>query len=69
MCGYALAITSPLNAPSGRILSTEFMELPSKKVWPIYYKVIKKPECLEAIRVRLLRYNHNSLPDQHRRNA
>ncbi|KAI5826317.1 Bromodomain-containing protein, partial [Schizophyllum commune Tattone D] len=38
---------------SGRILSTEFMELPSKKVWPIYYKVIKKPECLEAIRKRV----------------
>ncbi|TRM66051.1 hypothetical protein BD626DRAFT_196124 [Schizophyllum amplum] len=38
---------------NGRILSTEFMELPSKKLWPIYYKTIKNPECLEAIRKRV----------------
>ncbi|KAF8641083.1 hypothetical protein AX17_000727 [Amanita inopinata Kibby_2008] len=34
---------------TGRILSTEFMELPSRKEWPIYYKEIKRPQCLENI--------------------
>ncbi|KAJ7161252.1 RSC complex protein [Mycena crocata] len=34
---------------NGRILSTEFMELPSKKVWPVYYAQIKRPQCLDAI--------------------
>jgi hypothetical protein len=38
----------------GRILSTEFMELPSKKEWPLYYKEIKRPQCLENIFVSLL---------------
>lgn len=35
-------------------MSTEFMELPNKKQWAIYYKQIKKPQCLENIFVRLL---------------
>ena len=34
---------------SGRVFSTEFMELPNKKQWPIYYKTIKRPQCLENI--------------------
>lgn len=39
-----------LNASfSGRVLSTEFMELPNKKQWPIYYKTTKRPQCLESI--------------------
>jgi hypothetical protein len=33
-------------------MSTVFMELPSKKEWAIYYKQIKKPQCLENIFVR-----------------
>ena len=33
----------------GRVLSTEFMELPSKKDWPTYYQEIKRPQCLENI--------------------
>lgn len=36
----------------GRVLSTEFMELPSKKDWPMYYKQIKRPQCFENIFVR-----------------
>ncbi|KIL71554.1 hypothetical protein M378DRAFT_174801 [Amanita muscaria Koide BX008] len=40
---------------TGRILSTEFMELPSKKEWPIYYKQIKRPQCLEYIFKRIKR--------------
>ncbi|TFK77405.1 Bromodomain-containing protein [Pluteus cervinus] len=34
---------------TGRVLSTEFMELPSRKEWPIYYKEIKHPQCFENI--------------------
>ncbi|KAG6910499.1 hypothetical protein DXG01_009918 [Tephrocybe rancida] len=34
---------------SGRALSKEFMELPSKKDWPDYYRQIKRPQCLETI--------------------
>lgn len=34
---------------TGRVLSTEFMELPSKKDWPTYYQEIKRPQCLENI--------------------
>lgn len=32
------------------------MELPNKKLWAIYYKQIKKPQCLENIFVRGLCY-------------
>ncbi|KAK0198825.1 RSC complex protein [Armillaria mellea] len=40
---------------TGRTLSAEFMELPSKKDWAIYYKEIKHPQCLENIFKRLKR--------------
>lgn len=40
---------------TGRVLSTEFMELPSKKLWAIYYKTIKRPQCLENIFKRIKR--------------
>jgi len=33
---------------------SEFMEFPSKKLWPGYYKVIKKPQCFENVFVRVL---------------
>ncbi|PFH52268.1 hypothetical protein AMATHDRAFT_57287 [Amanita thiersii Skay4041] len=44
----------------GRILSTEFMELPSKKEWPMYYKEIKRPQCLENIFKRIKRKEYSS---------
>lgn len=47
---------------SGRVLSAEFMELPNKKQWPIYYKLIKKPQCLENIFVRSRRADQPPLP-------
>ena len=37
---------------SGRTLSVEFMELPNKKQWAVYYKAIKHPQCLENVFVR-----------------
>ncbi|KAK0465549.1 RSC complex protein [Desarmillaria tabescens] len=40
---------------NGRTLSAEFMELPSKKDWAIYYKEIKHPQCLENIFKRVKR--------------
>ncbi|TCD71196.1 hypothetical protein EIP91_012146 [Steccherinum ochraceum] len=39
----------------GRALSIEFMELPSRKHWPVYYKTIKHPQCLENIFKKLKR--------------
>ncbi|GLB35855.1 putative bromo domain containing protein [Lyophyllum shimeji] len=46
---------------TGRVLSSEFMELPSKKDWPIYYKEIKRPQCLENIFRHIKRKEyHNS---------
>ncbi|KIP11141.1 hypothetical protein PHLGIDRAFT_28067 [Phlebiopsis gigantea 11061_1 CR5-6] len=44
----------------GRVLSTEFMELPNKKQWPIYYKLIKKPQCFENVFKRLKRKEYHS---------
>ena len=37
------------------------MELPNKKVWPGYYKVIKKPQCFENIFVRVSRCQRSTL--------
>ncbi|XP_006454163.1 hypothetical protein AGABI2DRAFT_196990 [Agaricus bisporus var. bisporus H97] len=44
----------------GRLLSTEFMELPNKKLWAIYYKQIKKPQCLENIFRRIKRKEYHT---------
>ncbi|KAF7303191.1 RSC complex protein [Mycena kentingensis (nom. inval.)] len=38
---------------SGRLLSTIFMDLPSKKDWPQYYVQIQEPRCLKAIHKKL----------------
>ncbi|KAI0756347.1 Bromodomain-containing protein [Daedaleopsis nitida] len=35
--------------PTGRVLSVEFMQLPNRKAWPMYYAIIKKPQCLQNI--------------------
>ena len=35
----------------GRVLSVEFMVLPNRKIWPMYYTIIKRPQCLDAISV------------------
>ncbi|KAF9270648.1 Bromodomain-containing protein [Marasmius fiardii PR-910] len=37
----------------GRSIAYEFLELPSRKDWPIYYKEIKKPQCLNNIMKRI----------------
>lgn len=37
---------------SGNSLSSEFMELPNKKQWAIYYKTIARPMSFEKIFVR-----------------
>lgn len=34
---------------SGRQLSLAFMDLPSKKKWPLYYKLIKRPICIDDV--------------------
>ncbi|KAJ6502667.1 hypothetical protein DFH09DRAFT_297204 [Mycena vulgaris] len=47
----------------GRIISTVFMELPSKKQWPQYYDQIKRPQCLEAILKRLKRKEYPTSTD------
>ncbi|KAI0783097.1 hypothetical protein C8Q75DRAFT_726585 [Abortiporus biennis] len=48
---------------SGRVRATEFMELPNKKQWPIYYKTIKKPQCLENIFKKLKRKEYHATLD------
>ncbi|KAG5637649.1 hypothetical protein H0H81_003726 [Sphagnurus paluster] len=45
---------------SGRVLSVEFMELPSKKDWPGYYQQIKRPQCLENIFKRIKRKEYSN---------
>jgi len=45
---------------SGRVLSTEFMDLPNRKQWPIYYKTIKRPQCLENIFKHLKRKEYHT---------
>ncbi|THH27664.1 hypothetical protein EUX98_g6524 [Antrodiella citrinella] len=47
----------------GRVLSIEFMELPSKKQWPVYYKAIKKPQCIENIFKKLKRKEYHTPTD------
>ncbi|KAG7452277.1 Bromodomain-containing protein [Guyanagaster necrorhizus] len=48
---------------TGRTISAEFMELPSKKDWPIYYKEIKHPQCLENIFKRIKRKEYAAADD------
>ncbi|TFK56612.1 Bromodomain-containing protein [Heliocybe sulcata] len=45
---------------SGRVLSEEFMELPNKKLWALYYKAIKRPQCLENIFKHLKRKEYHT---------
>uniref|UniRef100_A0A0W0FB29 Putative RSC complex protein n=1 Tax=Moniliophthora roreri TaxID=221103 RepID=A0A0W0FB29_MONRR len=44
----------------GRVISDMFMELPSRKEWPIYYKEIKRPQCFENIFKRIKRKEYQS---------
>ncbi|KAH8102411.1 hypothetical protein BXZ70DRAFT_1006338 [Cristinia sonorae] len=48
---------------TGRVLSTEFMDLPDRKKWPIYYKTINKPQCIERIFKRLKRKEYHTTVD------
>jgi hypothetical protein len=41
-----------VSAYSGNVLSNDFMELPNKKIWAIYYKTISRPMSFEKIYVR-----------------
>ncbi|KAI0334091.1 Bromodomain-containing protein [Cubamyces sp. BRFM 1775] len=47
----------------GRVLSAEFMELPSRKQWPMYYQIIKKPQALENIFKKLKRKEYHNPTD------
>ncbi|KAI0067972.1 Bromodomain-containing protein [Artomyces pyxidatus] len=44
----------------GQALSTHFMELPSKKIWAIYYKTIAKPMSFEKIYKHLKRKEYHT---------
>ncbi|KIJ53485.1 hypothetical protein M422DRAFT_58438 [Sphaerobolus stellatus SS14] len=48
---------------TGRALSEVFMEFPSKKLYPIYYKTIKKPMCFNAINRRIQRKEYSSMAE------
>ncbi|THV07492.1 Bromodomain-containing protein [Dendrothele bispora CBS 962.96] len=45
----------------GRVLSGEFLELPNKKAWPVYYTLIKQPQCLENILKHVKRKEYPNL--------
>ncbi|KAI0714860.1 Bromodomain-containing protein [Earliella scabrosa] len=47
----------------GRVLSVEFMVLPNRKTWPMYYTIIKKPQCLDAISKKLKRKEYSQPVD------
>lgn len=47
----SLALNTTIGARDGRLLSNEFMQLPSKKQWPFYYVEIKNPKCFDDIDV------------------
>ncbi|EEB87383.1 hypothetical protein MPER_15275, partial [Moniliophthora perniciosa FA553] len=40
-----------------------FMELPSRKEWPVYYKEIKRPQCFENIFKRIKRKEYQNSSD------
>lgn len=44
----------------GRVMSTEFMQLPNKKQWAIYYKQIKNPQCIENIFRKIKRKDYHT---------
>ncbi|KAG0707435.1 RSC complex protein [Suillus ampliporus] len=46
-----------------RVLSNVFMEMPSKKDYPIYYKQIKRPICIETIFKHLKRKEYQTSID------
>ncbi|KAI0094443.1 Bromodomain-containing protein [Irpex rosettiformis] len=50
-------------ADDGRVLSGEFMDLPNKKLWPSYYKVIKRPRSFEMIFKHLKRKEYETVLD------
>ncbi|KAI0078855.1 Bromodomain-containing protein [Panus rudis PR-1116 ss-1] len=52
-----------LKDANGRIRSAEFMELPNRKKWAIYYKTIKKPQCLENVFKKLKRKEYHTAVD------
>ncbi|KAI0785390.1 Bromodomain-containing protein [Irpex lacteus] len=47
-------------ADDGRVLAAEFMELPNRKLWPSYYKLIKRPRSFEMIFKRLKRREYET---------
>ena len=53
-CGLSYSPLQFLNVYtySGNVLSNDFMELPNKKIWAIYYKTISRPMSFEKIYVR-----------------
>ncbi|KAI5122376.1 hypothetical protein M0805_004133 [Coniferiporia weirii] len=48
---------------NGRLVAADFMDLPSKKKWPVYYKIIKRPICIEDIFKRIKRKEYPTIPD------
>ncbi|KAI0275197.1 Bromodomain-containing protein [Gloeopeniophorella convolvens] len=46
---------------AGNTLSTDFMELPNKKIWAIYYKAIARPMSFEKIYKHLKRKEYSNV--------
>nr|VZI51588.1 unnamed protein product [Spirometra erinaceieuropaei] len=56
------AICTATNS-TGRLLAMPFMRLPSKKLYPDYYRKIAHPICLAKIRRRIKRNEYDGLAD------
>ncbi|THH06677.1 hypothetical protein EW145_g3923 [Phellinidium pouzarii] len=56
-------LTSKTEESTGRLVAADFMDLPSKKKWPVYYKIIKRPICFEDIFKRIKRKEYLTIPD------
>ncbi|KAF8514758.1 Bromodomain-containing protein [Gautieria morchelliformis] len=48
---------------TGRSVTEAFMELPPKKIYPLYYKTIKRPICFEMIFKRIKRKEYKTTRD------
>ena len=62
-----LAFVSPVLAHHashrGRSLSNDFLSLPSKRLYSVYYSIIKKPLALDQIRLQIKSGQYKSLAD------
>ena len=60
---FVFFICSVPDYPRGRSIALDFLRLPSKRQFPDYYQVIKKPIALEDIQKQLEDLEYSSLEE------